>query len=101
MLKTFFFFAEEKKEQDKQWKRMKLGFYFFGISMGGMGAWTLYDMGQPERDSEGREIEDEFTNQPTFERYKNRILKSLNYYQKVRIANFIHAIHKMTLIVFI
>ncbi|KAG5672615.1 hypothetical protein PVAND_002730 [Polypedilum vanderplanki] len=73
---------EEKKEQDKQWKRMKLGFYVFGISMGAMGCWTLYDMAQPERDSEGQIIEDEYSHLPTLEQYKSRILKNLNYYQK-------------------
>lgn len=61
---------------------MKLGFYLFGVSMTGMGGWILYDMGQPERDSDGQIIVDEFSNLPTFEQYKNRILKSLNYYQK-------------------
>jgi import inner membrane translocase subunit TIM50 len=75
--------SEEKKEQDKQWKRMKLGFYVFGVGMGGMGGWTLYDMGQPERDGEGQIIEDEYSNLPTLEQYKCRILKNLNYYQKV------------------
>lgn len=76
------FLAEEKKEQDKQWKRMKLGFYLFGFGMTGMGSMMLYDMGKPEVDSEGNVIEDEFSHQPTFEQYKNRILKQFNYYQK-------------------
>lgn len=62
---------------------MKLGFYIFSISMGGMGIWSFYEMGQPETDSEGRIIEDEFSHLPTLEQYKNRILKNLNYYQKV------------------
>lgn len=62
---------------------MKLGFYIFGISASGLGIWSIYELGQPERDSEGRMIEDEFSNMPAFEQYKNRILKSLNYYQKV------------------
>lgn len=64
---------------------MKLGFYVFGVSMSGLGVWTLYDMAQPERDVEGKEIEDEYSHLPTFEQYKNRILKNLNYYQKVRV----------------
>jgi len=73
---------EEKKEQDKQWKHMKLGFYLFGVSAVGFGAWTIYELGQPERDAEGRIVEDEFSHLPTFEQYKNRILSSFNYYQK-------------------
>lgn len=75
-------FAEEKKEHDKQWKRMKLGFYFFGVSGAAFGVWTIFELGQPERDSEGRIIEDEFSHLPTFEQYKRRILSSFNYYQK-------------------
>jgi import inner membrane translocase subunit TIM50 len=74
---------EEKKEQDKQWKRMKLSFYFFSLSMGGMGIWSLYELAQPEKDSEGKDIDDEFSHLPTMEQYKSRILKSLNYYQRV------------------
>jgi mitochondrial import inner membrane translocase subunit TIM50 len=73
---------DEKKEQEKQWKRMKLGFYLFGISAGGFGIYTIYELGQPERDAEGRIIEDEFSHLPTFEQYKRRILSSFNYYQK-------------------
>lgn len=79
----FFYILEEKKEQAKQWKHMKLGFYVFGLSMGGMGIWSLYEMAQPELDSEGKEIEDEYSHLPTFDRYKSRILKNFNYYQKV------------------
>lgn len=75
-------FAEEKKEQDKQWKRMKLGFYLFGIGGAGFGLYTIYELGQPEKDAEGRDIEDEFSHLPTFEQYKRRILASFNYYQK-------------------
>lgn len=62
---------------------MKLGFYVFGLSMGGMGVWSLYEMAQPELDSEGKEIEDEYSHLPTFDRYKSRILKNFNYYQRV------------------
>lgn len=47
-----------------------------------MGLWSIYELGQPERDPEGREIEDEYSHMPTFDQYKHRILKSLNYYQK-------------------
>lgn len=49
MMMTIFlsFVEEEKKEQDKQWKRMKLGFYFFGVSVVGFGVYTIYELGQP------------------------------------------------------
>lgn len=61
---------------------MKLGFYLFGFGMTTMGGWVLYDLGQPELDEQGNAIEDEFSSLPTFDQYKNRILKSMNYYQK-------------------
>jgi hypothetical protein len=69
---------------------MKLGFYVFGLSMGGMGVWTLYDMGQPEKDSEGKDVDDEYSHLPTFDQYKGRILKNLNYYQKVGEFTLLH-----------
>lgn len=61
---------------------MKLGFYMFGIFGVGFGGYSLYELAQPELDAEGRPIADEFSDLPPFEQYKNRILKSFNYYQK-------------------
>lgn len=61
---------------------MKLGFYLFGFSGAGFGIWSIYELGQPERDADGQIIEDEFSHLPTFEQYKRRILASFNYYQK-------------------
>lgn len=61
---------------------MKLGFYLFGFGGAGFGCYTLYELGQPEKDPEGNIIEDEFSHLPTFEQYKRRILASFNYYQK-------------------
>lgn len=46
-----FLFLEEKKEQDKQWKRMKLGFYFFGTSAAGFGIVSLYELAQVNNNS--------------------------------------------------
>lgn len=95
--------VDEKKEQEKQWKRMKLGFYMFGIGGVGFSAYSLYELAQPELDSDGEfcghlspwniptdwvenflgnPIRDEFSDLPPFEQYKSRILKSFNYYQK-------------------
>lgn len=73
---------EEEKNKQKEWKRMKLGFYVFGVGGFGMGIWSLWELGQPERSPDGRDLEDEFSHLPPFEQHKNRILKSLNYYQK-------------------
>ncbi|CRL08119.1 CLUMA_CG020881, isoform A [Clunio marinus] len=73
---------EEKKDQDKQWKRMKLGFYIFGVSAAGFSLFSIYELGQPQKDHEGNIIEDQFSHLSTFEQYKRRILASFNYYQK-------------------
>lgn len=73
---------EKREEQEKQWKRMKWGFYFFGFAATSSVVYSIYELGQPERGPDGRILEDEFSHLPVFEQYKNRILKSLNYYQK-------------------
>jgi import inner membrane translocase subunit TIM50 len=62
---------------------MKYSFYFFGFGAGGMLIYSIYELGQPERGPDGRILEDEFSHLPVWEQYKNRVLKSLNYYQKV------------------
>lgn len=43
----------------------------------------IYDLGTPERDADGRVIEDEFTGLPTVQQYVRRMWKSLTYYQKM------------------
>lgn len=43
----------------------------------------VYDLGSPEKDAEGKVIEDEFSKLPTVQQYVRRMWKSLTYYQKV------------------
>jgi mitochondrial import inner membrane translocase subunit TIM50 len=54
----------------------------FGIFGVGFGGYSLYELAQPELDADGKPIADEFSDLAPFEQYKNRILKSFNYYQK-------------------
>lgn len=74
---------EEKENQEKANKRMKLGFYVFGVAAVGMAVWTVYDFGAPEKDPDGNIIEDEFSKLPIVEQYFRRMWKSLTYYQKI------------------
>ncbi|ALC48919.1 ttm3 [Drosophila busckii] len=74
---------DEAKENERAWKRMKLGFAIFGG--GGIATlfWGIYEFGKPEVDAEGQVIEDEFTNKPMVQQYVQRMWKSLHYYQKM------------------
>ncbi|XP_017143851.1 mitochondrial import inner membrane translocase subunit TIM50-C [Drosophila miranda] len=74
---------EETKENERAWKRMKLGFAVFGG--GGIvgGLWALYEFGKPDVDPNGLTIEDEFTHKPMVQQYFQRMWKSLHYYQKM------------------
>ncbi|XP_031638584.1 mitochondrial import inner membrane translocase subunit TIM50-C [Contarinia nasturtii] len=74
---------DEKKEQEQSWKRMKLGFYVFGVSTVIGAVWVVVDLGAPEKDSDGRVIEDEFSILPLPKQYLKRMWKSLTYYQKI------------------
>lgn len=48
-----------------------------------MTGWLVYDLGKPERDADGSEIEDEFSKLPFVQQYIKRMWKSLTYYQKI------------------
>lgn len=74
---------EAKKEKESSWKRMKLGFVVFGVSVTMFSAYTVWIFGAPDRDPEGNPIEDEFTQLPTAQQYFKRMWKSMTYYQKM------------------
>ncbi|XP_036317704.1 mitochondrial import inner membrane translocase subunit TIM50-C [Rhagoletis pomonella] len=74
---------EEAKENEKAWKRMKIGFGVFGGSGIALVVWAVYEFGKPEVDAEGQVIEDEFSKSPAVQQYIQRMWKSLNYYQKM------------------
>lgn len=74
---------EEAKENEKAWKRMKLGFAVFGGSGIALAIWAVYEFGKPEVDAEGQIIEDEFSKNPAVQQYLQRMWKSMNYYQKM------------------
>ncbi|SPP86914.1 mitochondrial import inner membrane translocase subunit TIM50-C [Drosophila guanche] len=74
---------EETKENERAWKRMKLGFAVFGGGAIVGGFWALYEFGKPDVDPNGQTIEDEFTHKPLIQQYFQRMWKSLHYYQKM------------------
>lgn len=63
--------------------RIFFSFIVFGASATLMGAMLIHDLGKPERNADGTEIEDEFSNLPVVQQYVKRMWKSLTYYQKI------------------
>ncbi|XP_075159034.1 mitochondrial import inner membrane translocase subunit TIM50-C-like [Haematobia irritans] len=74
---------EEAKENEKAFKRMKIGFAVFAGAGGALIVWAVYEFGKPEVDPEGNIIEDEFSKDPVVQQYLQRMWKSMNYYQKM------------------
>jgi len=74
---------EQKKEQESSWKRMKLGFAIFGVTASMACGFIIYDLGSPERDENGVEIEDEFSKMSIIPQYLKRMWRSMTYYQKM------------------
>lgn len=74
---------EQSDEKEKAWKRMKLGFYVFGVGIGGSLVWAVYEFGSPELDGDGNVVEDEFSKLSFMPQYFGRMWKSLTYYQKM------------------
>ncbi|XP_015518569.1 mitochondrial import inner membrane translocase subunit TIM50-C [Neodiprion pinetum] len=75
--------AEDKKQREHSWKMMKYSFAFFGVSMGVMGSFLIYELARPNVDEQGNIIEDEFSNLPYFEQLYKRLRRELNYYKKL------------------
>ncbi|XP_061389211.1 mitochondrial import inner membrane translocase subunit TIM50-C-like [Musca vetustissima] len=74
---------EEAKENEKAFKRMKVGFAVFAGAGGALLVWSIYEFGKPEVDADGNIIEDEFIKLPAVEQYLKRMWKSMHYYQKM------------------
>lgn len=73
---------EELKEMERAWKRMKIGFAFFGIGGAILSFWAIYFFGKPSLDEQGNEILDEFSTLPTVQQYVARTFKSVNHFQR-------------------
>ncbi|CAH2049052.1 unnamed protein product, partial [Iphiclides podalirius] len=74
---------EKSEENEKSWRRMKMGFAIFGGAVTVMGGCLVVEMGAPRRDDEGNIIEDEFSNLPVVLQYLKRTWKELTFYEKM------------------
>ncbi|KAH8257880.1 hypothetical protein KR038_002403, partial [Drosophila bunnanda] len=74
---------EEAKENERAWKRMKLGFAIFGGGGLATALWAVYEFGKPQVDENGQVIEDELMDKPLVQQYIQRMWKSMYYYQKM------------------
>ncbi|XP_068150982.1 mitochondrial import inner membrane translocase subunit TIM50-C-like [Drosophila tropicalis] len=74
---------EEARENERAWKRMKLGFVLFGSCSLAVILWGIYVFGGPQLDDNGQIIEDEFSGNPLVQQYVQRLWKCLEYYRKI------------------
>ncbi|XP_013140818.1 PREDICTED: mitochondrial import inner membrane translocase subunit TIM50-C-like [Papilio polytes] len=74
---------EKTEENEKSWKRMKIGFAVFGGAMTVMGTCLVVEMGAPRHDDEGKIIEDEFSQMPIVLQYIKRTWKELTFYERM------------------
>ncbi|XP_034833442.1 mitochondrial import inner membrane translocase subunit TIM50-C-like [Maniola hyperantus] len=74
---------EKSKENEKNWRRMKIGFAVFGGAMTVMGGCLVIEMGAPRRGDDGQVIEDEFSHLPLPLQYLRRTWKELTFYEKM------------------
>lgn len=58
-------------------------FVVFGVSATTLCGWIIYDLGSPEKDENGVEIEDEFSKMSVVPQYFKRMWRSMTYYQKM------------------
>ncbi|GBP58166.1 Mitochondrial import inner membrane translocase subunit TIM50-C [Eumeta japonica] len=75
--------AEKTQDNEKSWRRMKIGFAIFGGAFTIAGGCLIMEMGAPRRDEEGQLIEDEFSGQPLILQYLRRTWKELTFYEKM------------------
>ncbi|XP_004927544.1 mitochondrial import inner membrane translocase subunit TIM50-C [Bombyx mori] len=74
---------EKTEENEKSWRRMKLGFAVFGGGLTVAATCLVIEMGSPRRDDEGQIIEDEFSHLPIVFQYLRRSWKELTFYEKM------------------
>lgn len=74
---------EAKKQRDASWKKMKLTLMVFGVSFGLLGGYMVFVLGAPEKDMEGKDIRDEFTDMPLVKQFFLRTYRELDYYRRV------------------
>ncbi|CAH2269394.1 jg16420 [Pararge aegeria aegeria] len=79
---------EKSQENEKNWRRMKIGFAAFGGALTVMGGCLVIEMGAPRRGDDGQPIEDEFSHLPLALQYLRRTWKELTFYEKVIVVDW-------------
>ncbi|XP_063367787.1 mitochondrial import inner membrane translocase subunit TIM50-C-like [Cydia amplana] len=74
---------EKTEENEKSWRRMKIGFAVFGGALTVMGGCMVVEMGAPRRAEDGTLLEDEFSHLPVPLQYLKRTWKELTFYEKM------------------
>uniref|UniRef100_A0A8D8LLB5 Mitochondrial import inner membrane translocase subunit TIM50 n=1 Tax=Cacopsylla melanoneura TaxID=428564 RepID=A0A8D8LLB5_9HEMI len=75
--------SEDDAKREAQWRSMKIGFYVIGASTGALLAYFIYQYGPPQKDENGKIIEDEFMGLPLVQQYSKRIWNQLVTYNKM------------------
>ncbi|XP_050679404.1 mitochondrial import inner membrane translocase subunit TIM50-C-like [Leptidea sinapis] len=74
---------EKNQENEKSWRRMKIGFAVFGGALTVLGGCMVVEMGAPKRGDDGKPIEDEFSHLPIVLQYFKRTWKELTFFEKM------------------
>ncbi|VVC92058.1 unnamed protein product [Leptidea sinapis] len=74
---------EKNQENEKSWRRMKIGFAVFGGALTVLGGCMVVEMGAPKRGDDGQPIEDEFSHLPIVLQYFKRTWKELTFFEKM------------------
>ncbi|EFA08496.1 mitochondrial import inner membrane translocase subunit TIM50-C [Tribolium castaneum] len=74
---------EARKQREASWRTMKLTLIFFGVSFTCLGSYLIFVLGAPERDREGRVIEDDLSHLPLWRQYLMRTYRELDNYRRL------------------
>lgn len=75
--------AERIKQNQRQWKMMKISFIAFGIAMTFAGFSVVYEVSKPMYDEEGKLVKDEYSQLPLYQQIFYRLRKEFSYYKKL------------------
>lgn len=74
---------ETKKQREASWRTMKLTLLFLGVSFTCLGSYLIFVLGGPEKDLNGRIIEDDLSHMYLWKQYLLRTYRELDRYRKV------------------
>ncbi|XP_075219213.1 mitochondrial import inner membrane translocase subunit TIM50-C-like isoform X2 [Lycorma delicatula] len=74
---------ELRKKRDANWRTMKYSLIAMGSVFGIFGSYLVFALGSPPLDENGNPIEDEFSSLPAPIQFMKRMLRELQYYNKM------------------